>query len=83
MGTVAALLLGVLALAAGIAVRLRIRRKTARGEGPEVDEETVRRIEQEGRVETDEREPLDRDRIRREEDRFWSETWDRPEGPFR
>lgn len=83
MATLSLILLGVVALAAGIVVRWRIRRETRRDERPEVDDETVRRIEEEGQVETDEREPLDRDRIRREEDRFWAETWDRPEGPFR
>ncbi len=82
MGNVVLLALGVLALAAGLVVRWRIRRATRRDEGVEVDEETVRRIEEEGRVETDEREPLDHDRIRREEDRFWSETWDEPDGPI-
>lgn len=82
MGAVTLVALGVLALAAGVAVRWRIR-KGIRGDGePEVDEETVRRIEEEGRVETDEREPLDHDRIREEEDRFWSETWDEPDGPI-
>ncbi len=27
-------------------------------------------------------EPLDLDEIAREEERFWDETWDEPEGPF-
>jgi len=82
VGTAVLVLLGVLALAAGVAVRWRIRRVTDRGDGPAVDDETVRRIEEEGRIETDEREPLDRDRIREEEDRFWAETWDEPDEPI-
>jgi hypothetical protein len=34
-----------------------------------------------GRLETDDGPelPLDWEEIRREEDRFWTETWDRPE----
>ena len=81
-GTVVLIALGLLALAAGVAARWRIHRVTGREESPEVDDEAVRRIEEEGRLETDEREPLDRDRIREEEDRFWSETWDEPDGPL-
>ena len=70
--------LAVLVLVAGFVVRRRIHRRTRSG-GFEVTDEVVRQIEREGRVRTDEREPLDRDRIREEEDRFWSETWDEPE----
>lgn len=81
-GTLVLVALGLLALAAGVIARWRIRRVTRREDGPEVDDEAVRRIEDEGRLETDEREPLDRDRIREEEDRFWSETWDEPDGPI-
>lgn len=74
--------LGGLALAAGVAVRWRIRRVRRRDGAVGVDDEAVRRIEETGRLETDEREPLDHDRIREEEDRFWSETWDEPDEPF-
>ena len=70
--------LAVLVLVAGLVVRWRIRERTRPGDF-EVTDEVVRQIEREGRVRTDEREPLDRDRIREEEDRFWSETWDEPE----
>lgn len=74
--------LGGLAVAAGVAVRWRIR-KVRRGDGgAEVDDDAVRQIERTGRLETDEREPLDHDRIREEEDRFWAETWDEPDEPF-
>lgn len=74
--------LGALALAAGVAVRWRIRGVRRRDGDVEVDDEAMRRIEETGRLETDEREPLDHDRIREEEDRFWSETWDEPDEPF-
>ena len=70
--------LAVLVLVAGFVVRWRIRERT-RSEDFQVTDEVMRQIEREGRVRTDEREPLDRDRIREEEDRFWSETWDEPE----
>lgn len=82
MGTSVLVLLGLLALAAGVAARWRIHRVKDRGEGPEVDDAAVRRIVEEGRIETDEREPLDHDRIREEEDRFWAETWDEPDEPI-
>lgn len=70
--------LALLVLVVGVVVRWRIRRHTDRGD-LEVTDDVVRQIERVGRVRTDEREPLDRDRIREEEDRFWSETWDEPE----
>lgn len=74
--------LGALAVAAGVAVRWRIHRARRRGGKSELDDDAVRQIEETGRLETDEREPLDHDRIRDEEDRFWAETWDEPDEPF-
>ena len=42
----------------------------------------IQRIEEEGRVELDEPEPLDLDHIREEESRFWEEEpWDEPDEP--
>lgn len=72
------LALSVLVVVAGFVVRRRIRDRTRSG-SVDVTDEIVRQIEREGRLSTDEREPLDRDRIREEEDRFWSETWDEPD----
>jgi len=72
------LVLATLAVVAGAIARLRVRRKT-RDPEVRVTEEVIRRIEREGRVETEETEPLDWDRIREEEERFWGETWDRPD----
>jgi hypothetical protein len=80
-GALVMLGLAVLAVAGGVVVRLKMR-AFKRREEPELDEEMIRRIEEEGRVETEEREPLDYDEIREEEDRFWSETWDEPDGPL-
>lgn len=71
------LALALLVLAAGILVRLRIREGRRDGPVPEVTDELVDEIERRGTVEGEE--PLDYDRIREEEDRFWNETWDRPE----
>lgn len=71
--------LGVLgAVAAGLALRRRRRRPTRAGW---VTDEMVRDIIARGRIETDAGPelPLDWEEIRREEDRFWTETWDRPE----
>jgi uncharacterized membrane protein len=81
MSAVLWIVLALLVLAAGVAVRMRVRSATRREE-VELDEEMIRRIEEEGRLETDEREPLDWDEIREEEDRFWSETWDEPDEPM-
>lgn len=72
------LLLSLLVVAAGLVARWRVRSRTRSGD-VRLSDEAIRQIEREGRLETDEREPLDRERIRKEEDRFWSETWDEPE----
>lgn len=75
--------LGGLAVAAGVAVRWRIRKVRRREDGEvDLDDDAMRQIEKIGRLETDEREPLDHDHIREEEDRFWAETWDEPDEPF-
>lgn len=64
---------------------LRIRARLGKGrweaEPPSLDEEDLRRIEREGRLETGEEpdEPLDLDEVEREERRFWEQHWDRPE----
>jgi len=46
---------------------------------PQIDEDDIRRIEEEGVLLTDDPAPLDLDEIRREEDEFWRETWDEAE----
>ena len=61
------------------AVIVRLLRSQARP-GPEsVTDEMVRQIERRGTLRVEEREPLDIDDVRAEEDGFWSETWDEPE----
>ena len=46
---------------------------------PRIDEDDIRRIEEEGVLFKDDPEPLDLKQINREEDEFWRETWDDPE----
>lgn len=67
--------LALLAAAAAILGRRRIRDYIGGRAG--LDDDMIRRIEQEGSVEIEE--PLDLDHVREEEERFWSETWDLPD----
>lgn len=67
----------VLALAAGLLYRAKLRRFT--GKAPLVTDDMIRRIEEHGRVDVEEDEPLDLRAIREEEDRFFEETWDEPD----
>jgi hypothetical protein len=46
---------------------------------PQIDEDDIRRIEEEGVLLTDDPAPLDLEEIKREEDEFWRETWDEAE----
>lgn len=68
------LLLALIVLGAGIVVRRRLRSGRSR-----VTDEMVRRIEREGRIDAEDVDPLDLERIRAEEDEFWEQTWDEPE----
>lgn len=81
MSSVLWLGLAVLVVAGGAAVRYRTWKAKRRRE-TELTDDMIRRIEEEGRLETDRRAPLDWEEIRRQEDRFWSETWDEPEDPI-
>ncbi len=70
--------LGALVAYAWISMRLKLKR--ARGAPvPQIDQDDIRRIEEEGALFADAPEPLDLEEIRREEDDFWRETWDEPE----
>lgn len=73
---VPAVILALLAIAGGVLYRNRVRDYVGRRRGV-VDDDMIRRIESQGRVDVED--PLDLDEVRREEERFWSETWDRPE----
>ena len=70
--------LGALVGYAWISMRRRIR-KAIEVPPPRIDQDDIRRIEEEGSLFTDDPEPLDLEQIGREEDDFWRETWDEPE----
>ena len=69
------LLLAVLAIAGGAIYRRRIADYV--GGRERLDDDMIRRIERDGRVEVED--PIDIDEVRLEEEKFWSETWDTPE----
>jgi len=71
------IIIGVLALIAGMLVRHRIASHVSR---PTLTDEDLRRIEAGLPVEIDE--PLDLQAIREEEQEFWSESWDEPDEPL-
>jgi hypothetical protein len=75
-GSLLAPLFALLAIAAGLFARRRLRRER---EPAPVTDDVVRQIEDTGQIETSEREPLDLGEIRSEEDAFWEQTWDEPE----
>lgn len=70
------ILLGVLALAAGLIFRSRVARVIGRSDRVMTDD-MIREIMESGRIEVDE--PLDLDQIQEEEARFWEEPWDEPD----
>ena len=67
--------LAVLVAIAGWRFRHRLRHQARSG----VTDEVVRQIETLGRVDAEDVEPVDLDRVRAEEDEFWAQTWDEPE----
>ncbi len=71
-------LLGGLVVYAWIVMRLRIRR-ALQMPPPHIEDQDIRRIEEEGTLMTDEPAPLDLERIRKKEDEFWEQTWDEAE----
>lgn len=68
--------MAMLALAAGLLVRSRLRR---RGRKRGLTDEMVRRIEREGELRYDGQRRLDLEAIREEEEAFWEQTWDEPQ----
>lgn len=67
------LILALLAVAAGVLYRRRLKTRGA----PVITDDMIRQIEREGWVEVDS--PLDHEEIRKEEEQFWRESWDEPE----
>lgn len=74
MTFVAGFIAGLLIVLAAVWLRDRSRRGRRAGS---LSDEHIRAIESEGRVHLED--PLDLDRIRDEETRFWEESWDEPE----
>ena len=70
--------LGGLVVWAWISMRVRIR-KALEIPPPQIDDDDIRQIEEAGTLATDDPPPLDLERIRREEDEFWEQTWDEAE----
>ena len=68
----------VLAFAAGISLRVRLRGHV-RPRIPVVDDEALDAILTTGTLTAEDDEPLDIRDIDEEERRFWSESWDEPE----
>jgi hypothetical protein len=62
-----------------VAVVVRLLRSQARDGRGSVTDDMVRQIEHQGTLRVEDREPLDIEDVRAEEDSFWSETWDEPE----
>ena len=61
---------------------ISMRRKIRRGMEiplPRIDQDDIRRIVEQGALHTDDPEPLNLERIAREEDEFWNESWDEAE----
>lgn len=75
MSFISGMIAGLL-LVAG-AIWLQQRRNGARRSSDGLSDAQIRAIEREGTVEVEE--PLDLDRIREEETRFWEESWDEPD----
>ena len=74
----ASLLIGFLAGAAAAVVwGRRLRGPNGTDVSVGLDDEAIRQIEAEGWIEVDE--PIDLDHIRKEEARFWEESWDEPD----
>lgn len=76
LGTLLGPLLALMAVGAGLLVRRR--QRGDRRPGP-VTDELIRQIEDTGRLDTSEPEPLDLGEIHAQEDAFWEQTWDEPE----
>lgn len=70
--------LAVLVAGAGIARLLRMR-DVRRGADPTVDDDSIRRILEEGSLDAGDDEPLDLDEAARAEEEFWNEEWDEPD----
>lgn len=72
------LIMAVFVVLAAVWSRRRVRRRLD-GDEPITGDPLLREILSERDAWEEDEEPLDEDRIREEEDRFWAEEWDPPE----
>lgn len=70
--------LTVLAVTAGVSLRMRLRDRVGKSM-PIVNDAAVEEILATGALITDEDSPLDIEKIDDEEHKFWSQTWDEPD----
>lgn len=73
--------LATLAILAGVSLRAR-RQDVIGWVRPVLDDAAIEQIIDHGEIWVDEDEPLDLDEIDDEEQRFWSESWDEPQGEW-
>jgi hypothetical protein len=73
--------LATLAILAGVSLRARQADVIGRGR-PVLDDAAIEQIIEQGEIWVDEDDPLDLDEIDDEEERFWSESWDEPQGEW-
>lgn len=73
--------LATLAITAGVSLRSRSVKVVGRGR-PLIDDVAIDQIIEQGEIWIDADEPLDIDDIDDEEERFWSESWDEPQGDW-
>lgn len=71
-------LLAIVLVVGALVMRRRVR-DTVEGDRPVVGDPLLKEILPDGAAWDDDDEPLDEDRARAEEDRFWDEDWDEPE----
>ena len=71
----------ILAIAAGVSLRARSGDVIGRSR-PMLDDVAIDHIIEHGQIWIAEDEPLDLDEIDDEEERFWSESWDEPQGDW-
>ena len=73
--------LATLTIAAGVSLRARRVRQLGAGRAL-IDDAAIDQIIEHGEIWVDDDEPLDLDEIDDEEERFWSESWDEPQGEW-
>ena len=70
--------LTVLVVTAGVSLRMQLRDRVEKNR-PSVDDAAIEEILATGALTTDEDSPLNIEQIDDEEQKFWSQTWDKPD----